>query len=349
MDRRAASRSLASVTIGAALLDALEGWLQPVAVASERRRVGRLGRREAEQLEETARLMRQWNRQLGGGLRRRAVLGQLAEVVEALNEPQAEHIERRLYRVMADLAGTAAGMAWDAGKQRAAQDYYTLALRAAHAGGDSLFGANVLAAMARQMLHRGQNRPQDALELVRLAQEGTRGVAGPRVRAMLHTREAWAYASLGRPGAFRRATEQAADALADAGPAGEEPYWIAYFGAAELAGVTGGRLLDLARREPSGGYAAAAAEQIGAAVELRGTEAARSHALDWAGLAECSWIVGDVRTAVQHTHRAIEVAALTPSTQVRQKLERLYPYTVTHAAHPAVRETRCRLRAHLAS
>ncbi|WP_326597738.1 helix-turn-helix domain-containing protein [Streptomyces sp. NBC_01803] len=341
MDRRTASRSIATVTIGAALLDGVEGWLQPAA-AGERRRVGRLGQREIEQLEEIARLMRQWDRQHGGGLRRRAVVGQLAEVADALREPQAEEIERRLYCVMADLAGTAAGMAWDSGMHRTAQDYYRLALRAAHAGDDRAFGANVLAAMARQMLYRDQDRPQDALELVRLAQTGARGVAGPRVRAMLLTREAWAYASCGRPAAFHRATEEAAETLADARD-GEEPYWIDYFGAAELAGVTGGRLLDMARHEPAR-YAGAAAEKIRTAVEARGTEAARSHALDWAGLAECSWLMGDIRIALEQTHHAIDVAALTQSTQVRTKLGRLYPYTVGHSASGKVREARHRIR-----
>ncbi|MDT0306883.1 hypothetical protein RM780_07890 [Streptomyces sp. DSM 44917] len=341
MDRRTASRSIATITVGAALLDGVEGWLQPP-VAGERRRVGRLGNREVEQLEEIARLMRQWDRQHGGGLRRRAVVGQLAEVADALREHQAEDIERRLYCVMADLAGTAAGMAWDSGMHRTAQDYYRLALRAAHAGEDRAFGANILAAMARQMLYRDQDRPQDALELVRLAQTGSRGVAGPRVRAMLLTREAWAYASCGRYGAFRRATDEAAEALADARD-GEEPYWIDYFGAAELAGVTGARLLDMARAGDAGRYAEAAAEKIRTAVEARGPKAARSHALDWGGLAECSWLLGDTRSALEQTHQAIDAAGLTQSTQVRTKISRLYPYTVALSSGQ-VREARHRIR-----
>ncbi|XES00193.1 hypothetical protein HEP87_58700 [Streptomyces sp. S1D4-11] len=95
-------------------------------------------------------------------------------------------------------------MAWYTGLQRRAQNYYLLALRASHAGDDMVFGANVLAGMARQMLYRDQ--PQDALELIRLAQDGARHVAGPRVGAMLHTREAWAYAAMGRTAALQRAT-----------------------------------------------------------------------------------------------------------------------------------------------
>jgi hypothetical protein len=218
-----------------------------------------------------------------------AVLGQLNEVATALDEHQTPAIEQRLYSIMAHLAGTAATMAWDSGLQRRAQDYYRLALRSAHAGQDTVFGANVLAGMARQMLYR--DRPDDALNLVRLAQDGSRGIAGPRVCAMLHTREAWAYAAQGRDAAFRRATAQAKEALAEAEPGDTEPYWIAYFDEAELAGVTGGRFLDLARQNP-GAHADAAATQIRSALDRRGSEAGRSHALDWIGLAECHFLVG---------------------------------------------------------
>ncbi|MEV0847025.1 helix-turn-helix domain-containing protein [Streptomyces sp. NPDC049954] len=252
LDRRAASKALAVAAVGgAALLEPLEGWLVDSPQTAPITLAGRLGIRECAELEAAARTFRQWDHKYGGGLRRKAVVGQLAEVADALQEHQTAAVEERLFRVMAQLAGMAATMSWDSGMQRRAQDYYKTALRAAHAGGDVEFGTNILAGMARQMLYRG--RPKDAAELVRLAQDGARGKAGPRVLAMLHTREAWAYAAMGRVAAFRRATMQAAEALADAGPAEEEgaPYWIAYFDEAELAGVTGGRLLDLARQDPA--------------------------------------------------------------------------------------------------
>jgi transcriptional regulator with XRE-family HTH domain len=337
MDRRAATRSIASLAVGATLLNSLEGWLHPVGDASGRR-LGRLGQRQVTQLEEAARTMRQWNRHRGGSLLRRAVLGQLAEVTDLVKEPQAEDIAQRLYNVMADLASTAASMSWDSGMERPAQDYYRLALRAAHTGGDRMLGANILAGMARQMLCRDPARPQDALELVRFAQEGAD--ASPRVRAMLHTREAWAYAASGRIGAFHRANGLAAEALSEA--CGEEPYWISYFDQAELAGVTGNRLLEVARRDAR--YAEDAAQEIQKAVEARGIEAGRGHALDLVGLAECSWLLGDVRAALNRTHRAVDAAEDTQSTRVRAKLRNLSADTMgRHAASAPVREARQRI------
>ncbi|MEH0404317.1 hypothetical protein QA808_18885 [Streptomyces sp. B21-089] len=347
MDRRALTRALAGAAVtGAALLDSLEGWLVPAATVQGKRRPGRLGMREVEELETTARAFRQWDHQYGGGLRRKAVIGQLAEVSGALDDHQAPAVTDRLYRVMAQLAGTAATMAWDSGLHRRAQDYYRLALRAAHAGGDVAFGANVLAGMARQMLYR--DRADDALQLIHLAQEGARDAIGPRVRAMLHTREAWAYAAQGRTAGFHRATAKAAEVLSNAGADGDEPYWIAYFDEAELAGVTGGRLLDLSRTDPRR-HAAQAADHIRAALASRGPEAGRSHALDRIGLAECQFLAGDVQGAAAETVLAVQAARGTQSGRVRAQLGQLYPYTVGHSTSRPVREARDSIRDLLSS
>jgi len=346
MDRRALARALAATTItGTPLLDSLEGWMHPGEDGARRTRPGRLGPREVEQLEETARAFRAWDHQYGGGLRRKAVLGQMSEVATMLGEHQAPIVEERLYRVLAQLAGTAATMAWDSGLQRRAQDYYRLSLRAAHAGGDRMWGANVLAGMARQMLYA--NKPGDALELVRLAQDGTRDVAGPRVRAMLRIREAWALAALGRRSAFARATEQARQDLADAADDGAEPHWIAYFDEAELAGTIGGRHLELARADPRA-HAELAGEEIRTALARRGPEAGRSNALDRLGLAEVYFLGGDLRAAVEETHAAVDVAAGVQSGRVREGMAWLYSYTVGHGASGPVREARARLREQLA-
>ncbi|GAA1945075.1 hypothetical protein [Kitasatospora viridis] len=347
LDRRTAARLLAGAAVtGTALLDPLEGWLAPALTASERRRPGRLGTHDIGQLEHAAAAFRRWDHRFGGGLRAKAVLGQLNDTAAMLEDRQRPDIEGRLHRVMAQLAGTAATMMWDSGYQRRAQDYYRLALRSAHAGGDRAFGANVLAGMARQMLYT--DRPGDALELVRLAQEGSHGHASPRVRAMLRTREAWAYAATGRVAAFRRATEQAHEELASAGAAEDEPHWIAYFDEAEISGVTGGRLLDLARTDP-GSYSKVAADHIRAALTGRGTEASRSHALDRIGLAEAQFLMGDVSGAIEETRQAVAAAALTKSDRVRTQLSGLYRYTVRESTNPAVKEARDSIRELLAN
>ncbi|TXC94038.1 hypothetical protein [Streptomyces sp. ISID311] len=98
---------------------------------------------------------------------------------------------------------------------------------------------------------------------------------------------------------------------------------IACFDEAELAGVTGGRLLELARWHPHE-HAHTAAKEIRMALDRRGPEASRSYALDWIGLAECHFLVGDVTGAVGNTHHAVDAAAHTQSGGVRNQLAQLY-------------------------
>ncbi|MFE7131400.1 hypothetical protein ACFVIM_11110 [Streptomyces sp. NPDC057638] len=344
MDRRTMTRALTGMAAtGTALLDPLEGWLQPPASPARARHGGRLGAQDVAELEQTAQELKHWSRRYGGGLRRKAVLGQLNDVAEALDEHQTSAVETGLYRVMAQLAGTAASTAWDMGLHGRAQDYYRLALRAAHAGGDRVHGANILAGMARQMLYNGH--PDDALQLVQFAQEGARDVVGPRVQAMLHTREAWAYAALGRVAGFERATARAREALENAGGGTDpEPYWIAYFDHSELSGVTGSGFLNLARQAPER-YAGRAADEFRTALAVSGPEVGpRGYALDVINLAECLFLLGDTTSAADQTARAIEVARQTRSGRVREQLTQLYPYTVGHDTSRPLREARNNIR-----
>ena len=159
-------------------------------------------------------MFRQWDAQCGGGLRRKAVVGQLHEVTDLLQEPQPEATARRLFKVAAELAELAGWMSYDVGLQPTAQKYFVLALHAAKEAGDKPLGSYVLSSMSRQMIHLG--RPDDALELIHLAQYGSRDCATPRTQAMLYAMEARAYANMGQPGKCKRAVRMAEDTFADA-------------------------------------------------------------------------------------------------------------------------------------
>ncbi|WP_207386154.1 hypothetical protein [Protofrankia symbiont of Coriaria ruscifolia] len=136
------------------------GWPRPSHPRDRAPRTAGIGRSEIERIEHASRTFRAWDNQFGGGLRRKAVVGQLA--------------------------ATAATMSWDSGQGGIAQRYYLLALRAATAADDPAFRANILAGMARQQYYLG--RVAEGLELVRLAQDSADGRATLAVRAMLSTR-----------------------------------------------------------------------------------------------------------------------------------------------------------------
>jgi hypothetical protein len=339
LNRRRAGQALATIACGAPLLEALERWLVRNDLRPGAGAVSGVGHQEIEQIEYAARLFREWDDQFGGGLRRKAVVGQLNEVAELLHERHPPAIRRRLFGVMAQLAETAAIMSWDSGYQGLAQHYYLLAFRSARTAGDHAFGAVVLAGMARQLLYL--DKAQDALELVRMAQDSAVDHTTPAVRAMLHTREAWAFAKLGRLTAFRRATDQAEEALTGSQPAAE-PHWIGHFDAAELDGTTGGRLLELAHQDTR--YAAEAAGRIGRALISRGAGHLRSGALDQIGLAEARLIEGECEEAARLGHAAVTLAKQTSSDRVRIKLAELYRYSTSKASAPAVAELRERIR-----
>lgn len=95
------------------------------------------------------------------------------------------------------------------------------------------------------MIHLG--RPDDALELVHLAQYGSRDCAGPRTQAMLYAMEARAHAALGNPGKCKRAARMAEATFAELEDAtGPEPSWIRFFTEAELSSENAHSYRDLA-------------------------------------------------------------------------------------------------------
>lgn len=344
IDRRTAVRPTGMV-VGTTLLEAVERWLVDEAEPPVERARSRFGVEEVAQVEAAAQLFRAWDNQFGGGLRRKAVVGQLSEVADELRDfHHPEPLRVRLFGVMAHLASTAATMSWDSGLAAEAQAYYMMALRAAKQAGDRAFAANVLAGMARQLLYMG--RASEALELVRLAQDGADGHATPRVRAMLRTREAWAHAAQGRLAAFSRLTSRAEDALRDA--TDDDPWWIMYFGEAELHGVTGGRLLELTQRADDAtkrrDLAEKSATHIDQAVRLRPGQSLRSQALDRIGFAEARLLQDEPEEAVRLGREALAVAVQTPSHRVRLQLEEFYQKTAARADVRAVAGLRAELR-----
>lgn len=345
---------------GPSLVEPLQRWLVPApgapalwegappappadagsAVPAQRRPV-RLSAAELDLLEATTVMFRTWDAQCGGGLRRKAVVGQLHEVTDLLQEPQPDATRTRLFKVAAELAELAGWMSYDVGLQPTAQKYFVLALHAAKEAGDKPLGAYVLSSMSRQMIHLG--RPDDALELIHLAQYGSRDCAGPRTQAMLYAMEARAYANMGQPGKCKRAVRMAEDTFSDAFDDTEaEPDWIRFFTEAELYGENAHSYRDLAHvagRSPT--YATLAEPAMARSVELfaMDSEHQRSYALNLLGLATVHLLKREPEQSVDVTRTALDVARKMRServtTRIRKTVDRA---TRTYGDLPAVRE-----------
>ncbi len=287
------------------------------------RRSNRLSAPELDLLESTTVMFRQWDAQCGGGLRRKAVVGQLHEVTDLLQEPQSEEVSKRLFKVAAELAELAGWMSYDIGLQPTAQKYFVLALHASKEAGDRPLGSYILSSMSRQMIHL--DRPDDALELIHLAQYGSRESATPRTQAMLYAMEARAYASMGQPSKVKRAVRMAEDTFGDATPGDPEPDWIRFFSEAELNAENAHSYRDLAYvagRSPT--YASLANPVMQRAVELfsQDREHQRSYALNLIGMATVHLLQKEPEQCAVLAQQAIPLAKKVRSERVNTRLRK---------------------------
>jgi tetratricopeptide (TPR) repeat protein len=250
---------------------------------------------ELRELDKTADAFRRWGHQYGGGMRRKAVVGQLNEMADLLAEYHPGPVHRRLFGVAAKLALVAGHMSADAGRDWAAHWYFALALDAAREAGDDDLGARVVSALARQLVADG--RAAEAIGLLHDARQALRQ-RGPGSSALLAGCAAWALAFTGRYDPVARALDRAA---ALAGGPGQD-----LFGPPEIAGTAGACCEVLALRGHGRGSARCAtqaAEHIATALGSRESFYVRSRVLDLLGLA-------NVRLAQREPEEAIAVAML---------------------------------------
>lgn len=342
--RKVISGGLVALAIGSRLTEPVDGWAAGLPMYSSANKAGTVTEEEVHHIELTGRALRGWNRRFRMGIRRKAVLGQLAEVAELLEAGQPMQLERRLFLVAAELSKVAASMSWDAGLNAEAQHYYLLSLRASHAAHDQLFGINVLAALARQMIYL--NRGADALDIVRAAADSTTRTT-PRVHAMLRVREAWAHARMGRAEAFRRVTGKAEDLLSSEDSNAEDPYWIDGFDRAELSGTTGGRYLELATITGKPQAFVDAGTYISEALRLRDGSNLRSRALDTINLARARLGTREPVEASRLALDAMGIARRTNSGHVDRKLLRFGEESAPYSKNPDVRQARQELGEYL--
>ncbi|MET8829104.1 hypothetical protein ABZX40_25680 [Streptomyces sp. NPDC004610] len=321
-----------ALSAGPTLIEPMQRWLVPTPAAqppdpepsSADRTRNKLSGPELELLESTTVMFRRWDAQCGGGLRRKAVVGQLHEVTDLLQEPHPRATTRRLFKVAAELAELAGWMSYDVGLQPTAQKYFVLALHAAKEAGDRPLGSYILSSMSRQMIHLG--RPEDALELIHLAQYGSRDCASPRTQSMLYAMEARAYATMGQPGKCKRAVRMAEDTFADADDWDEpDPDWIRFFSEAELYGENSHSFRDLAYvagRSPA--YASLAEPLMRRAVDLFAVddEHQRSYALNLIGMASVHLLRREPEQSTVLAEQAMRVAAKVRSERVNTRIRK---------------------------
>ncbi|HEY5833079.1 hypothetical protein [Streptomyces sp.] len=309
--------------------------------AYDRYEAAPIGSQEIESLEHSVEVFRAWDASRGGGLQRKAVVGQLNEVGGMLSFRHPPHLQRRLWGVAANLAVLAGWMSHDVGLEPTAQKYFVIAAHAAREGGDRPRAGEALSRAARQMVHLG--RPDDALDLMKLAKSGSGDTALPRTRAMLQTVEAWAQASMGRGQAMRRTLGEAEELFASDRGDVPPPSWMQNFDEADLHGMHALAYRTLADHDP----AAAAQAQIHAkqAIKLRTGGHDRSMIFDYLSLASACFIADDPEQADRYARMALLTIGQTSSHRTWDRLREMYRLTGRFADCGKVQDLRREIEA----
>ncbi|ANW21596.1 DNA-binding protein NsdB [Streptomyces clavuligerus] len=299
-----------------------------------------IGSQEIEALERSVEVFRAWDAARGGGLQRKAVVGQLNEVGGMLSYRHPEHLQRRLWGVAANLAVLAGWMSHDIGLEPTAQKYFIIAAHAAREGGDRPRAGEALSRAARQMVHLG--RPDDALDLMKLAQSGSGDETLPRTRAMLYTIEAWAQASMGQGQAVRRTLGKAEELfVSDKGDV-PPPSWMQMFDEADLHGMEALAYRTLADHDPTA--ATIAQGHARKALELRASGHQRSQIFDYISMASASFIADEPEQADRYARLALVSMGETSSHRTWDRLREMYRLTGQYAGYHRIEELRREIR-----
>ncbi|QXE38556.1 hypothetical protein KQY30_34335 [Streptomyces sp. GMY02] len=353
LNRRGLVGAGAALTAGSALTSAMHDWLHSDPALSQdapriddplhtdpagfdRYEAAPIGSQEIDALEHSVEVFRAWDAARGGGLQRKAVVGQLNEVGGMLAYRHPDHLQRRLWGVAANLAVLAGWMSHDVGLEPTAQKYFVIATHAAREGGDRPRAGEALSRAARQMVHLG--RPDEALDLMKLAKSGSGDETLPRTRAMLRTIEAWAQASMGRGQAMRRTLGEAEELfVSDKGDV-PPPCWMQMFDEADMHGMQALAFRTLADHEPAA--ATVAQRHAKKALELRGGGRQRSKIFDYISMASACFIADDPEQADRYARLALVSMGETSSHRTWDRLREMYRLTGEYAGYGKIEDLR---------
>ncbi|MGW2370324.1 transcriptional regulator [Streptomyces sp. NPDC001667] len=334
--------STARMLTGSELISAVQPWLHlPDEPLPSPIRPGRLGMNDVANIQATTDAFRGLDSAHGGGLSRRAVIGQLHDVTLLANHGRtSDTVGRALFVAIADLASVAGWMNHDVGRHSEAQHYFLLGLQAAKQAGRDGAGiaGHLLNCLSRQANHLG--RAEDALDLVQAAQYGTRKLPPGQLRAFLSTLEARCHAVLGQIPEAERALGTADDALA-AGHDEPVPSWAAWFDDAEYRVTAGVCESIAATHDPR--RALRAIELITTGTAQRPAERVRSRAFDHIALARAQVQADQLEAADHTTSTALDLLGRVTSTRVTDRLRELDTELAATPATAAA-ETRDRIR-----
>jgi len=282
----------------------------------------------AGRIRSTIRCLMNLDFQFGGGHTRRMLLVYWkTEIVPVLRRRYPETIAREVMSAAADAAEVLGWSAYDAGRHGAAQRYFVQGLRLAREANDRLMGGQILANLSHQANYLGNF--SEAIQFARAAQAATVGEASATARAMFLAMEARALASIGDSQACAAALHRAEQAFDQHNPA-EDPDWISYFDAWELAGEAAHCFRDLGQPHETLRFVEQAIDPV--------HTPARTRALIEMVRAAGALRSGDLEQAISIATGAVGLAGSLQSSRYLQYVADLHGLlTGKNVSHPSVR------------
>ena len=286
------------------------------------------GKDIAERIRATIRYFMDLDFKFGGGHTRRMLLFYWkTEIVPALRRHHPEAVRREIFGAAADAAEVLGWSAYDDGRHGAGQRYFIQGLRLAREAGDDVMGGQILGNLSHQANYLGNF--SDAIQFARAAQAATTGKAPATVRAMFLAMEARALASIGDARACAEVLHRAEQAFDQSNPA-EDPDWISYFDALELAGEAAHCFRDLSLSAETQRFITEAIDPIRTPPRTRAF-------IDMVSAA-ATLGAGDLEQAVSIATNAVDLASGLQSSRYVRYLADFYKSLVEkNASHSSVR------------
>jgi hypothetical protein len=277
----------------------------------------------------TIRYLMELDFQFGGGHTRKMLLFYWkTEIVPALREGYPEFVRREIFAAAADAAELLGWSAYDAGRHGAAQRYFVQGLRLAREANDHMMGGQILSNLSHQANYLGNF--SDAVQFARAAQAATTGKATATVTSMFLAMEARALASIGDAPGSADALHRAEQAFERSNP-DEDPEWISYFDALELAGEAAHCFRDLGQGAQTRLFVANAIDPVRTPPRTR----ALIGMVDVAGALS----TGDIDEAVAVATAAVDMAGSLQSNRYLRYVSDFHKtLTENYATHQAVLE-----------
>ncbi|MET7695146.1 Tat pathway signal protein [Streptomyces sp. NPDC005483] len=332
MDLFVNRRDTLKLALGAPLILAAERMLAGTSRALSRETKG-FDPETVTALEEVTRFFTTADASKGGGLYRKAIVAQLAEVADRIKDGVPSSLKARVFAATADLAALAGWVSHDSGRYPQAQRYWSYGVYAAGEAGQPDRGVEIVTRMSHQMIYLGH--PQDALGLLEVARKRA---AMPATKALVASQTGRVHAALGDARKADQHLVQADQLLADG--LDDVPEWVAYFDPAEHAGARAVAARDLA--EAGVGHSRASIH-FQDALRLREPGFDRVKVMDQIGLAAALFEEGEPEKGVTAAHQALDDAAHVDSTLVAARLNTLLD-AARRCDFPAVEDVRSRAR-----